>query len=50
MMRDHDRLASLFTADGAWRIPYIHVELVGQEKIRGAFEQSSGAGATVDRS
>lgn len=29
MMRDYDRFAWLFTQDGAWRIPYINVELVG---------------------
>jgi hypothetical protein len=23
MMREYDRFPSLFTADGAWRIPYI---------------------------
>jgi ketosteroid isomerase-like protein len=34
MMRDYDRLASLFTPDGALRMPNIAVELVGQEQIR----------------
>jgi ketosteroid isomerase-like protein len=34
MMRDYDRLASLFTPDGALRMPNIPVELVGQEEIR----------------
>ncbi len=34
MMRDYDRLASLFTADGALRIPDIPVDLVGQDAIR----------------
>jgi ketosteroid isomerase-like protein len=34
MMRDYDRLASLFTPDGALRMPNIPVELVGQEGIR----------------
>lgn len=34
MMRDYDRLSSLFTADGALRMPNIPIELVGQEKIR----------------
>jgi ketosteroid isomerase-like protein len=34
MMRDYDRLASLFTLDGALRMPNIPVELVGQEEIR----------------
>ena len=34
MMRDYDRLASLFTADGALRIPDIPVDLMGQDAIR----------------
>jgi hypothetical protein len=34
MMRDYDRFASLFTPDGAWRIPYINVEFVGREARR----------------
>ena len=34
MMRDYDRVASLFTADGALRMPNIPVELEGQEAIR----------------
>jgi ketosteroid isomerase-like protein len=34
MMRDYDRVASLFTRDGVWRMPNIPVELAGQEEIR----------------
>jgi ketosteroid isomerase-like protein len=34
MMRDYDRLASLFTPDGALRMPNVPAELVGQEQIR----------------
>ena len=34
MMRDYDRAASLFTHDGALRMPNVPVELVGQEQIR----------------
>jgi ketosteroid isomerase-like protein len=34
MMRDYDRVASLFTTDGAWRMPNIPAELVGREEIR----------------
>jgi ketosteroid isomerase-like protein len=34
MMRDYDRLASLFTPDGVLRMPNISVELVGREEIR----------------
>ena len=42
MMRDYDRFASLFTTDGAWRIPYINVELVGREEIRAGIERMQG--------
>ena len=34
MMRDRARLASLFTPDGALRMPNIPAELIGQEQIR----------------
>jgi ketosteroid isomerase-like protein len=34
MMRDYDRLASLFTPDGALRMPHGHIELTGPEQIR----------------
>jgi ketosteroid isomerase-like protein len=34
MMRDYDRAASLFTHDGALRMPNVPVELVGREQIR----------------
>jgi len=34
MMRDYDRLASLFTPDGALRMPNIPAELESQEEIR----------------
>jgi ketosteroid isomerase-like protein len=34
MMGDYDRLASLFTPDGALRMPNIPVDLAGQEQIR----------------
>jgi ketosteroid isomerase-like protein len=34
MMRDYQRLASLFTPDGALRMPDVPVELAGQEEIR----------------
>ena len=39
MMRDYDRFASLFTVDGAWRMPHIDVELVGREEIRAGIER-----------
>ena len=35
MMRDYDRLALLFTHDGALRMPNIPAELAGREEIRG---------------
>jgi ketosteroid isomerase-like protein len=34
MMRDYDRVASLFTPDGALRMPNVPVELEGPEQIR----------------
>ncbi|UXY20604.1 nuclear transport factor 2 family protein [Streptomyces cynarae] len=34
MMRDYDRVASLFTPDGVWRVPDIPAEMTGQEQIR----------------
>ena len=34
MMRDYNRVASLFTPDGVWRMPKIPAELTGQEEIR----------------
>ena len=34
MMRDYDRLASLFTPDGALRMPNIPAELIGPDEIR----------------
>ena len=41
MMRDYDRLASLFTQDGALRMPNVPVELVGREQIRAWRERRS---------
>ena len=38
MMRDYDRVASLFTPDGALRMPNVPAELTGPEEIR-AFGQ-----------
>ena len=34
MMRDYNRVASLFTPDGALRMPNIPAELAGREEIR----------------
>ena len=42
MMRDYDRFASLFTEDGAWRMPHIGEELAGREEIRTAIERLQG--------
>jgi ketosteroid isomerase-like protein len=42
MMRDWDRLASLFTPDGAWRMPHIPAEFVSREEIRAAVERLRG--------
>ena len=42
MTHDYDRFASLFTSDGAWRIPYIDVELVGRDTIRAGIERMQG--------
>jgi RNA polymerase sigma factor (sigma-70 family) len=39
MMRDRARLAALFTADGALRMPNIPAELVGPEEIRAGGEK-----------
>jgi ketosteroid isomerase-like protein len=39
MMRDRARLASLFTPDGALRMPNVPVELVGREEIRAGGER-----------
>jgi ketosteroid isomerase-like protein len=42
MMRDYDRFASLFTPDGAWRMPHIDVEFVSREEIRAGIERMQG--------
>ena len=39
MMNDHDRLVSLFTPDGAVRIPLGNIEAVGREQIRALGER-----------
>ena len=39
MMRDRPRLASLFTPDGALRMPNIPAEMVGREEIRAGGER-----------
>jgi ketosteroid isomerase-like protein len=42
MMRDYDRVASLFTPDGVWRMPNIPAELAGQEEMRAFGERVPG--------
>ena len=39
MMRDYDRLASLFTHDAVWRIPVVKAEFVGRQEIRAGVER-----------
>ena len=39
MMRDYDRLTSLFTADGMVRIPHINEEAVSRKEIRAGVER-----------
>ena len=42
MMRDRARMASLFTQDGALRMPNIPAEMVGREEIRAGGERLQG--------
>jgi ketosteroid isomerase-like protein len=42
MMCDYDRLASLFTGDGAWRMPHIDVEFISRDEIRTGIERLRG--------
>jgi ketosteroid isomerase-like protein len=42
LMRDWDRFASLFTQDGAWRMPHIDEELVSRVDIRAGVERLRG--------
>ena len=39
MMRDYDRLTSLFTPDGAVRMPHIGAEAAGREQIRAGIDR-----------
>ena len=43
MMRDWDRLASLFTHDGAVRMPHVPAEAAGREEIRARAHATRGA-------
>jgi hypothetical protein len=42
MMHDYERLASLFTPDGAVRMPHIKAESVSCAEIRAAVERMQG--------
>src|SRR5690349_16560641 len=42
MMRDYDRLASLFTQDGAVRMPHVPAEAVTRAEIRAGIERLQG--------
>src|SRR6478609_10335818 len=42
MMRDFDRMAALFTADGTWRIPDADVSITGRAEIRAGIERLRG--------
>ncbi|MCX4695863.1 nuclear transport factor 2 family protein [Streptomyces sp. NBC_01408] len=42
MMRDFDRVASLFTPDGTMRWPHIDKEFIGREEIRAGIEWGQG--------
>jgi ketosteroid isomerase-like protein len=42
MMRDYDRFASLFTQDGARRMPHINEEFVSRGEIRAGIERLQG--------
>jgi ketosteroid isomerase-like protein len=47
MMCDYDRVASLFTPDGALRMPNVPVELVGREQIRAWRERREASWTTL---
>lgn len=42
LTHDWDHFASLFTEDGAWRMPHIGVELVSRKDIRAGVERLRG--------
>ena len=49
MMRDYDRFASLFTPDGAWRMPYINVESSAARRSAPASSGCRASGTTSCR-
>src|SRR5262249_33666318 len=42
MMRDYDRLASLFTQDGVVRMPHVNAEATSRQDIRPGIERMQG--------
>jgi ketosteroid isomerase-like protein len=42
MMHDYDRVASLFTPDGAVRMPHVPAEATSREEIRAGIERLQG--------
>jgi ketosteroid isomerase-like protein len=42
MMRDYDRLASLFTPDGVVRMPHVGAEANSRDEIRAGIERMQG--------
>ncbi|GHO58240.1 YybH family protein [Ktedonobacter robiniae] len=42
MMRDYNRLASLFTEDGVVRVPHINAQAVSRKEIRAGAERQQG--------
>lgn len=42
MLRDYERVASLFTPGAIVRIPHIHAEAIGREEIRAGAERLQG--------
>ena len=42
IMRDYDRLASLFTEDGTVRMPHVGAEATSREQIRAGIERMQG--------
>jgi ketosteroid isomerase-like protein len=42
MMREFDRFASLFTEDGAWRMPHIDKKFVTRQEIRAPIQRLQG--------
>ncbi len=48
-MRDYDRIAAMFTADGAWRMPGIPAEVHDREQIRAWGRRAPGSSTSSSR-